>query len=125
MLAQPPAPAHLAEAGPTGQRIDYGGVVANYFPAPGRDTNPAVLLLGGLPGLAEHQYLVDVLYPPYFAFPTTKLVRYFLPCVQKVSLHSTNRNSSPRPDIPLSAQKRSSAAGVKSSSKCERQFNKK
>lgn len=50
MLAQPPAPARIMEAGPTGRRIDAGGLLANYFPAEGVDKNPAVLLLGGSEG---------------------------------------------------------------------------
>lgn len=50
MLAQPPAPAHLTETGPTGQRIDDHGIFANYFPSKGKEKKPAILLLGGSEG---------------------------------------------------------------------------
>ena len=50
MIAQPPAPAKIVEAGPTGQRINGGGIFANYYPAPGTGPHPAILLLGGSEG---------------------------------------------------------------------------
>jgi dienelactone hydrolase len=54
MLVQAPKPAKMVEAGPTGQRIDAGGLLGNYFPAGGEGPHAAVLLLGGSEGgLAE------------------------------------------------------------------------
>lgn len=50
MLAQPPAPARVVEPGPMGQRIDSGGIFANYFPVSGDGKKPAILLLGGSEG---------------------------------------------------------------------------
>lgn len=50
MITQPPPPAKIVEAGPTGKRIDEGGVFANYFPAAGDGLHPAILLLGGSEG---------------------------------------------------------------------------
>ena len=50
ILVQAPKPARIVEAGPTGQRIDTGGLLANYYPAPGGGPHPAVLLLGGSEG---------------------------------------------------------------------------
>lgn len=50
MITQPPAPAKIVEAGPTGQRIDKNGIFANYFPAKGDGPHPAILLLGGSEG---------------------------------------------------------------------------
>lgn len=50
MLMQPPAPARITAPGPTGQRIDSGGILANYFPASGEGKKPAILLLGGSEG---------------------------------------------------------------------------
>jgi dienelactone hydrolase len=50
MLTRPPKPAKIAEPGPTGRRIDTGGLFANYFPAPGAGRHPGVLLLGGSEG---------------------------------------------------------------------------
>ena len=50
MIAQPPAPAKIVEAGPTGQRIEGGGIFANYYPARGTGPHPAILLLGGSEG---------------------------------------------------------------------------
>ncbi len=49
-LTQPPAPARLVAPGPTGQRIDAGGILANYYPAKSAGNNPAILLLGGSEG---------------------------------------------------------------------------
>jgi uncharacterized protein len=50
MITQPPPPAKIAEAGPTGRRIDANGIFANYFPAGGDGPHPAILLLGGSEG---------------------------------------------------------------------------
>ncbi|MBO9697706.1 MAG: hypothetical protein J7499_16045 [Sphingopyxis sp.] len=50
MLTQPPPPAKLADAGPTGQRIAGDGILANYYPAAGTGPHPAILLLGGSEG---------------------------------------------------------------------------
>lgn len=50
MIVQPPAPAKIVEAGPTGQRIAGDGIFANYFPAKGTGPHPAILLLGGSEG---------------------------------------------------------------------------
>lgn len=50
MITQPPAPAKIVEAGPTGQRIDANGIFANHFPAKGDGPQPAILLLGGSEG---------------------------------------------------------------------------
>lgn len=50
MIAQPPAPAKIVEAGPTGQRIEAKGIFANYYPAAGAGPHPAILLLGGSEG---------------------------------------------------------------------------
>ncbi|MEI4506927.1 acyl-CoA thioester hydrolase/BAAT C-terminal domain-containing protein [Sphingopyxis sp. CCNWLW253] len=50
MITQPPAPAKIVEAGPTGQRINGDGIFANYYPAPGTGPHPAILLLGGSEG---------------------------------------------------------------------------
>ncbi len=50
MITQPPAPAKIVDAGPTGQRIEGGGIFANYYPAQGDGTHPAILLLGGSEG---------------------------------------------------------------------------
>lgn len=50
MIAQPPRPAKIVDAGPTGQRISGGGILANYFPAKGEGAHPAILLLGGSEG---------------------------------------------------------------------------
>lgn len=50
MIAQPPPPAKIVEAGPTGQRIARDGIFANYFPAKGDGPHPAILLLGGSEG---------------------------------------------------------------------------
>jgi dienelactone hydrolase len=50
MLTRAPAPAKIAEAGPTGQRIVADGIFANYYPATGPGPHPAILLLGGSEG---------------------------------------------------------------------------
>jgi dienelactone hydrolase len=50
MMSRPPAPAKIVEPGPTGKRIDQGGLLANYYPASGEGLHPAVLLLGGSEG---------------------------------------------------------------------------
>ena len=50
MIAQPPVPAKIVEAGSTGQRVNGGGIFANYYPAPGTGPHPAILLLGGSEG---------------------------------------------------------------------------
>lgn len=50
MMTQPPPPAKLVDAGPTGQRIARGGILANYFPAKGDGAHPAILLIGGSEG---------------------------------------------------------------------------
>lgn len=50
MIAQPPAPAKIVDAGPTGQRIEGDGIFANYYPAKGVGPRPAILLLGGSEG---------------------------------------------------------------------------
>lgn len=50
MITQPPAPAKIVEAGPTGQRINGRGIFANYFPAKSDGRHPAILLLGGSEG---------------------------------------------------------------------------
>ncbi len=50
MIAQPPAPAKIVEAGPTGQRVAEDGIFANYFPAKGHAPHPAILLIGGSEG---------------------------------------------------------------------------
>jgi dienelactone hydrolase len=50
LLVVPPDPAVIAEPGPTGRRIDAGGIFANYYPAPGEGPHPAVLVLGGSEG---------------------------------------------------------------------------
>jgi len=50
MLTWPPAPAKIADPGPTGRRIDADGILANYFPAGGAQPHPGVLLLGGSEG---------------------------------------------------------------------------
>lgn len=50
MIAQPPPPAKIAEAGPTGQRIARDGIFANYYPVKGAGPHPAILLLGGSEG---------------------------------------------------------------------------
>ncbi len=50
MLTQPPPPAKIVDAGPTGQRIASSGMFANYYPAAGTGRHPAILLLGGSEG---------------------------------------------------------------------------
>ncbi|MBL8650273.1 MAG: hypothetical protein JNL35_07705 [Sphingopyxis sp.] len=50
MLTADPAPAKLAEAGPTGKRIAANSIFANYYPASGAGPHPAILLLGGSEG---------------------------------------------------------------------------
>lgn len=50
MIAQPPAPAKIVDAGPTGQRIEGDGIFANYYPGKGVGPRPAILLLGGSEG---------------------------------------------------------------------------
>ncbi|BBB07280.1 acyl-CoA thioester hydrolase/BAAT C-terminal domain-containing protein [Sphingopyxis sp. EG6] len=50
MIVQPPKPARIVDAGPTGQRVANNGILANYFPAQGSDPSPAILLLGGSEG---------------------------------------------------------------------------
>lgn len=50
MLTQPPPPAKIVDAGPTGQRIAGSGMFANYYPAAGTGRHPAILLLGGSEG---------------------------------------------------------------------------
>jgi len=40
----------ISDPGPTGQRVQNGGVFANYYPAQGDRRGPAVLLLGGSEG---------------------------------------------------------------------------
>lgn len=40
----------VTDPGPTGIRVRYGGVFANYYPAQGAERGPAVLLLGGSEG---------------------------------------------------------------------------
>jgi dienelactone hydrolase len=50
MLTQPPPPAKIADAGPTGQRIAGSGIFANYYPASGTGPHPAILLIGGSEG---------------------------------------------------------------------------
>jgi len=50
MIALPPVPAKIVEAGSTGQRVNGGGIFANYYPAPGTGPHPAILLLGGSEG---------------------------------------------------------------------------
>ena len=45
-----PPPAKLVEPGPTGRRIDTGGLLANFYPAKGEGRHPAVLLIGGSEG---------------------------------------------------------------------------
>jgi len=50
MLTQPPKPAKIVEAGPTGQRIEGGGILANYYPGSGAAPHAAILLLGGSEG---------------------------------------------------------------------------
>lgn len=50
MIVQPPKPARIADAGPTGQRVADNGIFANYFPAAGSAPSPAILLLGGSEG---------------------------------------------------------------------------
>jgi len=49
-LTASPLPAKLVDPGPTGKRIEAGGLFANYFPAAGKGPHPAVLLLGGSEG---------------------------------------------------------------------------
>lgn len=43
-------PLEIVDAGPSGQRIEDGRVLANYFPAPGGGPAPGILLLGGSEG---------------------------------------------------------------------------
>lgn len=50
MIVQPPKPARIVDAGPTGQRVANNGILANYFPAQGSGRSPAILLLGGSEG---------------------------------------------------------------------------
>lgn len=50
MIGQPPTPARIVDAGPTGQRVANNGILANYFPAQGSGPSPAILLLGGSEG---------------------------------------------------------------------------
>ena len=50
MLTQPPKPAKIVGAGPTGQRIEGGGILANYYPGSGPAPHAAILLLGGSEG---------------------------------------------------------------------------
>lgn len=50
MIVQPPKPARIVDAGPTGQRVANNGILANYFPAQGSGPSPAILLLGGSEG---------------------------------------------------------------------------
>lgn len=50
MITRPPAPAKLAEAGPTGQRIEAEGLLANYFPGTDEGPHAGILLLGGSEG---------------------------------------------------------------------------
>lgn len=50
MLTQAPPPAKVADAGPTGQRIEGSGILANYYPGSGAGPHAAILLLGGSEG---------------------------------------------------------------------------
>ncbi|MBL0916597.1 MAG: acyl-CoA thioester hydrolase [Sphingopyxis sp.] len=50
MIAQPPKPAKIVDAGPTGQRIEAEGLLANYFPGAGDGPHAGILLLGGSEG---------------------------------------------------------------------------
>ena len=50
MLSQPPKPAKVVDAGPTGQRIEGSGILANYYPGSGPAPHAAILLLGGSEG---------------------------------------------------------------------------
>lgn len=50
MIVQPPKPARIVEAGPTGQRVADDDILANYLPAAGPGPSPAILLLGGSEG---------------------------------------------------------------------------
>jgi uncharacterized protein len=50
MLTQPPKPAKVVDAGPTGQRIEGSGILANYYPGTGAGPHAAILLLGGSEG---------------------------------------------------------------------------
>ena len=50
MLTQPPPPATIADAGPTGQRIAGSRIFANNYPAADPGPHPAILLLGGSEG---------------------------------------------------------------------------
>ena len=43
-------PAQLAEPGPTGQRIEENGMLANYYPALTGERSPGILVLGGSEG---------------------------------------------------------------------------
>ena len=71
----------IDEPGPTGVRINEGGVFANFFPLPGADKRPGVLLLGGSEGglSLEHRQEIkaltsagfNVLYLCYFGCPGT------------------------------------------------------
>lgn len=40
----------MADPSPTGRRIDYDGLVANYYPGPRDRQSPAILLIGGSEG---------------------------------------------------------------------------
>ena len=50
LLMSPPKPAPVLDPGPTGQRIEADGILANYFPVKGAGRGPAILLLGGSEG---------------------------------------------------------------------------
>jgi hypothetical protein len=54
ILTSEPEPAKIVEAGPSGKRINRGGVFGNYFAATAEEPRPAILVLGGSEGgLAE------------------------------------------------------------------------
>ena len=50
VFTREPPPAKIVDAGPTGKRIDSDGVFGNYFPANGKEAQPAILVLGGSEG---------------------------------------------------------------------------
>lgn len=50
LLMRSPPPATIVDAGPTGQRIEGSGILANYYPGTGAGPHAAILLIGGSEG---------------------------------------------------------------------------
>ena len=79
-VINPLAPTFVVrDPGPTGERINESGLIANYYPVTGDGQNPAILLLGGSGGginasvsrmaVALQKEYYAVLAPSYFGAP--------------------------------------------------------